>query len=64
MGFDVTAHGFRFSFGIWAAEMTDFAPDVIAMALAQKPVSDGMLESHRQLMNDWAAFLDSASASP
>jgi integrase len=61
---DLTTHGFRSSFRDWAAERTNFPPEVAEMALAHT-VSDkveaayrrgDLFEKRRRLMHDWASF--------
>jgi integrase len=61
---DVTAHGFRSTFRDWASECTNFATEVVEMALAHA-IGDKteaayrrgeLLEKRRQLMNAWAGF--------
>jgi integrase len=61
---DLTAHGFRSSFRDWAAERTNFPPEVAEMALAHT-VSDktvaaynrsDLFERRRRLMQQWATF--------
>jgi len=63
-------HGFRSTFRDWAAECTSF-PDEIRKAASGHTVGDSvhqayqrtdLLEKRRLLMNDWAKFLDLASA--
>ena len=59
-------HGFRSSFRDWAAEETDHPREVIEAALAhvvQNKVEaayarSDLFDRRRQLMNDWAAYLD------
>ena len=59
-------HGFRSSFRDWAAEETDHPREVIEAALAhvvQNKVEaayarSDLFERRRQLMDDWAAYLD------
>lgn len=69
---DAVPHGFRATFRSWAAEMTDY-PDEIRKAASGHSIADGvkeryqrtdLLEKRRQLMNDWARFLDRPSAVP
>jgi integrase len=69
---DAVPHGFRATFRSWAAEMTDY-PDEIRKAASGHSITDGvkeryqrtdLLEKRRQLMNDWARFLDRPSAVP
>jgi integrase len=60
-------HGFRSTFRTWAAENTLFPREVCEMALAhalddkvEAAYNRGdLLEKRRQLMNDWAAFIQS-----
>jgi integrase len=61
---DVTVHGFRSTFRDWAAERTNFARDVVEMALAHT-IDDkveaayrrgDMLDKRRRLMEAWANF--------
>ena len=61
-------HGFRSTFRVWAAEQTDFPDDMRKIASCHT-VSDAvkkayertdLLEKRRQLMNEWALYLDSA----
>lgn len=63
MGFGhITVHGFRSTFRDWAAETTDYAGDLIEMALAHSVGNKveaayrrgDMLEKRRKLMDDWA----------
>ncbi|MFM7569451.1 MAG: tyrosine-type recombinase/integrase [Betaproteobacteria bacterium] len=63
---DAVPHGFRAAFRSWAAEMTNY-PDEIRKAASGHAVGDqvkesyqrtDLLEKRRQLMNDWARFLD------
>lgn len=44
---DLTAHGFRSSFGDWAAERTNFPAEVAEMALAHT-VSDKVEAAYRR----------------
>jgi integrase len=62
-------HGFRSTFRIWAAEQTDFPDDMRKIASCHT-VSDAvkkayertdLLEKRRQLMNEWATFIDKPS---
>jgi integrase len=61
---DATPHGFRTSFRIWAAERTNFPPEVAEMALAHAVGSKveraynrtDLLAKRRRLMDAWAAF--------
>jgi integrase len=61
---ELTAHGFRSSFRVWAAERTNFPAEVAEMALAHT-VSDktvaaynrsDLFERRRRLMQQWATF--------
>jgi integrase len=61
---DLTAHGFRATFRVWAAEQTNFPSEVAEAALAHV-VSDHVIEAYvrttffdrrRQLMDTWARF--------
>lgn len=70
MGYgEVTTHGFRSAFRDWAAERTDHVRDVVEMALAHAISNKveaayrrgDLFEKRRSLMNDWAAFCDSAA---
>jgi integrase len=63
---DLTAHGFRSSFRVWAAECTTFPAIFAEMALAHT-VSDkvvaaylrtDLLEKRRAIMSDWSALCD------
>jgi integrase len=66
---EAVPHGFRSTFRDWAAEMTNY-PDEIRKAASGHTVGDtvkesyqrsDLLEKRRQLMNDWASFLDQPS---
>jgi integrase len=68
---DAVPHGFRSTFRDWAAEQTNY-PDDIRKAASGHTVGDqvqaayqrsDLLEKRRNLMNDWANFLDQPSAS-
>ena len=60
---DLTSHGFRSSFRDWAAEETQFAGEVVEMALAHTIANrveaayrrGDLLEKRRTLMEEWAA---------
>ena len=67
---EAVPHGFRSSFRDWAAEQTNY-PDEIRKAASMHTVGDAvkaayqrtdLLEKRRHLMQDWANFLDQASA--
>ena len=67
---DLTTHGFRSSFRDWAAERTNFASEVVEMALAHA-VGDkveaayrrsDLFEKRRRLMDAWAEFCAEAPA--
>ena len=63
-------HGFRSSFRDWAAEKTDYPREVAEAALAHKvrnPIEADyrrmdLIERRRQLMDDWADYLDQLKA--
>lgn len=63
---DVTAHGFRSTFRDWAAERTDFANEVVEMALAHTISNKveaayrrgDLFEKRRNLAQAWADFCD------
>jgi integrase len=66
---DAVPHGFRSTFRDWAAEQTNY-PDEIRKAASGHTVGDAvkeayqrtdLLEKRRQLMNEWANFLDKPS---
>jgi integrase len=61
---EITVHGFRSTFKDWAHERTEFATEVIEMALAHA-VPDkveaayrrgDLFEKRQRIMDDWAAF--------
>jgi integrase len=63
-------HGWRSTFRVWAAEMTDY-PDEIRKVASGHTVGDpvkavyqrtDLLEKRRKLMNDWAKFLTTAAS--
>ena len=64
-GKDVTPHGFRSTFRMWAAEKTNYSRDVAEFALAHKLPDDveaayqrgTQLPRRREMMNDWASFV-------
>jgi len=69
---EAVPHGFRSSFRDWAAEQTAY-PDEIRKAASGHKVGDvvkesyqrtDLLEKRRQLMDEWAVFLDRPSAKP
>jgi integrase len=61
-----TVHGFRSTFRDWAAETTPYPNEVVEMALAHTIANKSeaayrrgdLLQKRRQLMDDWAAFLE------
>ena len=63
--FKATTHGFRTSFRIWAAEETDFLPEIVEHALAHLEGSATVraylqtdyFAKRRELMQDWADFV-------
>jgi integrase len=69
---DVTTHGFRSSFRDWAAERTNFANEVVEMALAHT-VGDkvqaayrrgDLFDKRRKLMDAWGACCASKTPTP
>jgi integrase len=68
---ELTAHGFRSSFRDWAAEMTAYPAELVEMALAHAVGNKveaayrrgDLFDKRRRLMDDWAAFCLSPSAS-
>ena len=67
---DLTVHGFRSSFRDWAAERTNFANEVLEMALAHA-IGDKveaayrrgeLLDKRRRLMDAWAEFCAAPAA--
>jgi integrase len=64
LGVDVTMHGFRSTFNDWAADHTNFAPEVREQCLAHAIPSKveaadrrgDMLEKRRRLMKAWESF--------
>jgi integrase len=68
MKLDAVPHGFRSTFVDWAAECTNYPPELREMALAhtlgdktQAAYQRGdLFERRRTLMNDWATFINSA----
>ncbi len=72
LGIGAVPHGFRSSFRDWAAECSDAPREVCELALAHVN-SDrveaayrrtDLFERRRELMEEWAAFLDRSSQSP
>ena len=67
-GIAAVAQGFRSSFRDWAAERTDHPREVIEAALAHVVPNkveaayarSDLFERRRRLMDDWAAYLDTA----
>lgn len=66
---EAVPHGFRSTFRDWAAEQTNY-PDEIRKAASMHTVGDAvkaayqrtdLLDKRRQLMHDWANFLDQVS---
>jgi integrase len=59
---DITVHGFRSTFRVWAAEQTGYAQEIVKMALSHKQASaverayqrSDLFERRRGLMRDWA----------
>lgn len=68
---DMTVHGFRSTFRDWVAERTNFAAEVVEMALAHAIDSKteaayrrgDLFEKRRRLMDAWAEFCGKISAS-
>ena len=68
MKLDAVPHGFRSTFRDWAAERTSYPNEVMEMALAHAVGSgteaayrrSDLFDKRRNLMADWAAFLDTA----
>jgi integrase len=64
MGHDVTTHGFRSGFRTWAAQTTNFPPDICEVALShavggksQAAYQRGdLLEKRRVMMKAWAKY--------
>ncbi len=65
---DLTVHGFRSTFRDWAAERTNYAREVVEMALAHR-IGDqteaaywrgDLFEKRRRLMAEWAKFCSRA----
>ena len=69
---DYVPHGFRSTFRTWAAEHTQFPREVCEMALAhslddkvEAAYNRGdLLDKRRQLMQEWAAFIQQGAAIP
>jgi integrase len=69
---DITAHGFRSTYRVWAAEQTKFSREVAEMALAH--VTENKVEAayqrsdlfkkRRKLMNAWAKYCARPAAKP
>jgi len=65
-GYAVTQHGFRSTFRDWAAEQTQYPRDAAEHALAHRLpdaveaayLRSTFLDQRRQMMQDWANFLD------
>ena len=65
LGIDSTAHGFRSSFRVWAAERTNIPREVCEAALAHaiKDKAEAayqrsdLFDRRRELMEHWAAYL-------
>ncbi len=68
MEVDAVPHGFRSTFVDWAAERTNYPPELREMALAHKIASQtqaayqrgDMFDRRRALMDDWAEFVQAA----
>jgi integrase len=69
---DYVPHGFRSTFRTWAAEHTEFPREVCEMALAHSLDNkvqaaynrSDLLDKRRQLMQEWAAFIQQGAAIP
>ena len=72
LGIGAVPHGFRSSFRDWAAECSDAPREVCELALAHVNSDrveaayrrSDLFERRRELMEEWAAFLDRSSQSP
>ena len=70
LGIDATAHGFRSSFRVWAAERTNIPREVCEAALAHaiKDKAEAayqrsdLFDRRRELMERWAGYLSDESA--
>ena len=70
LGIDATAHGFRSSFRVWAAERTNISREVCEAALAHtiKDKAEAayqrsdLFDRRRELMERWAAYLSDKPA--
>ena len=70
LGIDATAHGFRSSFRVWAAERTTIPREVCEAALAHtiKDKAEAayqrsdLFDRRRDLMERWAAYLSEKPA--
>jgi integrase len=66
----LTVHGFRSAFRDWAAENTSFPAEVVEMALAHTIGNQveaayrrgDLLDKRRELMREWAEYLDKLKA--
>lgn len=66
---DLTVHGFRSTFRVWAAERTDYKDQLVELALAHSVGSavveayqrSDLFERRRALMHDWAIWCKSSS---
>jgi integrase len=69
---NITIHGFRASFSSWAAERTNFAPEIREAALAHKVGTaverayrrGDFFNKRRQLLEAWARFCTTPTAQP
>jgi integrase len=67
---DLTVHGFRSTFRTWAAERTNYPPEVAEMALAHTVGNrveaaynrSDLFDRRRRLMRDWAKFCETPFA--
>ena len=71
LGIDAVPHGFRTSFRMWAAERTNIPPEVAEFALAHVVGDEAerayqrsdLFDRRRDLMDAWARYLSTESAS-
>jgi integrase len=67
---DITVHGFRSTFRVWASEATDAPYEVAELSLSHKVgtsvgrayARSDLLESRRVLMERWSQFVTGGSA--
>ena len=71
MGLSYTMHGFRASFRTWGAEIAHYEHELLEIAIAHQ-IGDAkttrayhrsdMVEKRRQLMRDWANYIENNSS--